>query len=178
MKTLAAAPNAEQIAREDKAYEAVRLERAAVAYAAEKVDALKRPAAPFVAVRDLMDLQAAQAAKRDADAVAKRLTERAAATIAAAGTTSVKIGRRYELKATYKEWAKDNAAAAVAVADLAHDVLQELAENETSWRGMTESEIIDEILRTLQPLRDAAAREEWKKGGTGRRMSFEVRQQR
>lgn len=177
MNTLAAAPNAEQVAREDRAYEAARLERAAVAYAAEKVDALKRPAAPLSAVRDLMDLQAAQAAKRDADAVAKQLTERAAATIAAAGETSVKIGKRYELKAVYKEWEKDNAAAAVAVADLAHDVLQELAECETSWRGMTESEIIDEILRTLQPLRDAAAREEWRKGGIGRRMSFEVQAQ-
>ena len=73
---------------------------------------------------------------------------------------------------------RPDTALTAAVADLAHDVLQDLAECETSWRGMTESEIIDEILRTLQPLRDAAAREEWKKGGTGRRMSFEVRQQR
>lgn len=177
MFTLATAPTAEQIAREEKAYEAARLERAAVAYAAEKVDALKHPAAPLATVRDLMDLQAAQAAKKDADAAAKRLTERAAATIAAAGESTVKIGKRYELKAHYAEWEKSNAAAAVAVADLARDVLQELAENETSWRGMTESEIIDEILRTIQPLRDAAAREDWKKGGTGRRMTFEIRPQ-
>lgn len=177
MHTLATAPTADQIAREKEAYEAARLERAAVAYAAEKAGAPKHPVKPLVTVRDLMDLQASQAAKHDADAVAKQLNERASATIAAVGETTVKIGKRYELKAHYAEWGKGNAAAAVAVADLAHDVLQELAENETSWRGMTESEIIDEILRTLRPLRDAAAREEWKKGGTGRRMSFEVRPQ-
>lgn len=177
MFTLATSPTAERTAREEKAYEAARFERAAVAYAAEKVDALKHPAAPLATVRDLMDLQAAQAAKKDADAAAKRLIERAAATIAAAGESTVKIGKRYELKACYAEWEKSNAAAAVAVADLAHDVLQELAENETSWRDMTESEIIDEILRTLRPLRDAAAREDWRKGSTGRRMTFEVRPQ-
>lgn len=177
MYTLATAPTADQIAREEKAYETARLERDAVAYAAEKVGALKHPAKPIATVRDLMNLQAAQAAKHDADAVARQLTERAAATIAAAGETTVKIGKRYELKAQYTEWEKSNAAAAVAVADLAHDVLQELAENETSWHGMTESEVIDEILFTLKPLREAAAREDWKKGSTGRRMSFEVRPQ-